>query len=369
MKKILALLLSLCIIAVPFMGLAEGETADIRVVAICDADDIEVGDQFLVQVMIDGDFDGYLTYSVVGSFNPEVAELIAPVYKDDKFSIIYNEFSNEDGKFQFDAADLRIQGSTDKLLCSLLFEAKSAGTFSLILGLPEERKNIIVGRTKVVDGKYIYSIMPVGLELEVSNATTRDQVVIIKEQKPLTPYNDMNGYRWAEIAVGALSRHGILDGIADESFEPGKRITRGEFIAMLIRGAKLTGGKDQFPDVAEDYPYAKEISIAKQKGIALGDGNGNFNPDDTVTRQDISAFVYRTLNSMGKMGPADPEVLAGHPDSEEISDYALPTMASIVRAGILRGDEDGMLNPKNDMTRAEAAVLIERVMVHIRLVL
>ena len=56
-------------------------------------------------------------------------------------------------------------------------------------------------------------------------------------------------------------------------------------------------------------------------------------------------------------------------DSADISDYAVQTMASVVRAGIIRGDDMGLLNPKKDMTRAEAAVLIERVIIHIRLVL
>ena len=369
MKKIILLLLSLCLLAVPVIGTAAETETDIRVVAVCNTDDVEVGDQFLVQVMIDGDFDGYLTYSVVGSFDNEVAELIAPVYKDDGFSIIYNEFSNEDGKFQFDAADLSISGCTDNLLCSLLFKAKAPGTFKLTLDRPDERKNVIVGRVRMVDDKYIYSVTPVGLELEIAENTAREQVVIIEDRQPRTPYNDMNGYDWAEIAVGALGRRGIFDGIADESFEPGKNVTRGEFTAMLIRGANLTGSGEMFPDVAEDHPFAKEIAIARQKGIALGDENGNFNPDSTVTRQDISAFVYRTLHYLGKMDQADPEVLSDFPDSEEISDYAVPTMASVVRARLLRGDNKSMLNPKSDMTRAEAAVLIERVMVHIRLVL
>lgn len=369
MKKITALLLVFCILALPVIGIAAEDETDIRVVAVCTADEIAVGDQFMVQVMIDGDNDGYLTYSVVGSFDPEVAELIAPVYKDDGFSIIYNEFSNEDGKFQFDAADLRIRGCNDNLLCSLLFKAKAPGAFSLTLGRPEVRKNIVVGRIKKVDDKSTYSVTPIGLELEIAADTARENVVIIEERQPRTPYNDMGGYGWAEVAVGALGRRGIFDGIAGESFEPAKSITRGEFIAMLIRGANITGGGDQFPDVAEDYPFAAEIAIAKKKGIALGDENGNFNPDSTVTRQDISAFVYRTLHYLGKMDQAEPEVLAGFPDSEDISDYAVPTMASVVRANILRGDNRSMLKPKNDMTRAEAAVLVERVMVHIRLVL
>ncbi len=370
MKKLVSIFTALCLLIMPLCVLGAESEADFRVVAVCTADAVQAGDQFLVQIMIDGDYDGYLTYSVTGTFDPAVAELVAPVYKDDGFSIIYNKFSNEDGTFQFDAADLSLHGCDEDLLCSLLFVAKTGGDFAVRLGRPEEGREVMVGRMRATpEGKYMYDLETEDLELSISGEANRENTVIIEERKPATPYNDMDDYSWAEIAVGALGRLGIMDGIAGESFEPAKSVTRGEFIAMLIRAAKFTGGGDNFPDVAEDYPYAKEISVAKKKGIALGGDDGKFNPDSTVSRQDISAFVYRALHYLDKMDEAPLEVLADYPDSDEISDYAEGTMASVVRAKLLRGDEDGYLNPTDEMTRAEAAVLIERVIVHIKLVL
>lgn len=370
MKRFISLLLILCLLAVPFGTFAEEDESDFRVVAVCSADDIRVGDQFLVQIVIDGEYDGYLTYSVTGTFDPAVAELIAPVYKDDGFSIIYNKFSNEDGKFQFDAADLSLRGSEENLLCSLLFEAKSEGDFELVLDRPEDDREVMVGRLHRIGEKYMYSVESVGLTVHIDNdATNREKTIIIEELKPVTPYDDMAGYNWAEVAVGALARLGILNGIADESFEPEKEITRGEFVAMLVRAAKLSGAGDNFPDVAENYPFAAEISTAKKKGIALGDENGNFDPESPATRQDISAFVYRTLHLLDKMDEAPVEVLADFSDSDKISDYAVPTMASVVRAKLLKGDDRGLLNPVDNMTRVDAAVLIESVIVHIKLVL
>ncbi|MGN1098459.1 MAG: S-layer homology domain-containing protein [Clostridia bacterium] len=372
MKKLIAIVLCFCLFAVPVMGaeVDNPEEAEIRVAAVCDRDNVEVGDQFLVKIMIDGENNGYLTYSVAGSFDPETVELIAPVYKDDDFSIVWNVFSNEDGTFQFDAADIRnIQGSTDNLICSLLFKAKKAGKFSLKLGKAAgENVKLIVGRTKAVGSSYDYPLVAEGMEMDITEDTDSEDVVIIAEKENKTPYDDMFGYEWAEVAVGALATLGVLDGVAETSFEPGKNITRGEFAAMLVRSAKLTGEGGQFPDVAEDYPFAKEIATARKKGIALGDENGNFNPDAEVTRQDISAFVYRALNVLGKIHTADEEILEPFADSGEISDYAVPTMAAVVRAKLIKGDDEGLLNPKNNMTRAEAAVLLERVIVHIKLV-
>ena len=170
--------------------------------------------------------------------------------------------------------------------------------------------------------------------------------------------------------MGAMSRLGVLDGIAEPggNFEPAKSITRGEFAAMLVRGAHLSGTGEGFADVPDDYPYAAELKAAKHTGVALGDENGNFNPDATVTRQDISAFVYRALDYLHKIRPADESYLEPYPDSSDISDYAVPTMSAVVRSRLIKGDDAGRLNPKNEMTRAEAAVLMESVIIHIKLV-
>ncbi len=341
----------------------------LRVAPVCGAEGIQAGDQFLVQIMFDGDNEGYLTYRVNGSFDPEMAELVAPVYKDDGFSIIYNEFSNEDGTFQFDAADLSIRGSVDNLLCSLLFKAKKGGDF--VLDLADGKDGVAIGMTKVKDGKYMYDVTVSDLTLPVSGEITRKSTVIIEDAKPVTPYGDMAGYRWAEVAVGALNQLGILKGIADgELFEPGKSVTRAEFTAMLVRAAKLTGDTDvTFSDVAEDDPFAAEISTALKKGIITDDGDGKFRPNDEITRQEIGVMVYRVLVLLDKMDDAPDEYLADFPDRGEVDEDAVTPMASVVRARLIQGDGDGNLNPGGSMNRAEAASLIERMIVHIKLVL
>ena len=145
-------------------------------------------------------------------------------------------------------------------------------------------------------------------------------------------------------------------------------MTRGEFTAMLMRGAKLEGKGEGFADVPADYPFAKEIASAKALGIAKGDENGNFNPDATISRQDVSALVYRVMLRLNKIRPADESVLDSFPDGGEVSEYARPTMAACANSRLIKGDEDGRLNPRADMTRAEAAVLVESVIVYIKLI-
>lgn len=372
MKKFAALLLALSVAAAPVNATQVQQGGDFAVAGVCDTENIEVGDQFLVRVVIDGEDFKYLTYSVCGSFDAELAELIAPVYKDDDFSIIWNKFDNETGEFQFDAADIsHIEGSSDPLILSLLFKAKKAGNFTLTLG-GEEHK-FILGKSKVTDdNKYDYDFEIRPFEAVISDDTDKNDVVIIAEKEKKTPYDDMGGYEWAEISVGALAKLGILDGLCEESFEPGKDITRGEFAALLVRSAKLTGTTENFADVPEDYKFAAELSAARKTGIALGDGEGNFNPDAPVTREEVSAFVFRALSYKQKMKPVETDKIGGYldiySDKDDISEYAIPTLAATVRANIFKGNDKGKLMPKANMTRAEAATILERIIIHIKLV-
>lgn len=370
MKKLLMLLLALAL-ALPTAVMpvcAEDADGDLALAPVCDTDEIQVGDQFLVKLMIDGADFKYLVYSMAGSFDSEIAELVAPVYKDDGFSIIWNDFSNETGEFQFDAADIRnIEGSSDPLVLSLLFKAKKAGKFTLTLN-----EKCVLGKAKVSEGDdYQYDFEKRNFEADITEDTDEKDVVIIAEKERKTPYDDMFGYEWAEISVGALAKLGILEGFCEESFLPAQNITRGEFAALLIRSAKIEGTGEQFPDVAEDYKFAEEIKTAKKTGIALGDENGSFNPDAEITRQDICALVFRTLSYKHKMKPVEEERVEDYigefSDRDEISDYAVPAVAAVVRANLLKGDE-GTLNPKANMTRAEAAVILESVIIHIKLV-
>ena len=242
----------------------------------------------------------------------------------------------------------------DPLVCSLLFRAKRAGGFGLRLGeAGGTGDSLYLGRSVPLGDKLDYDVAAEGLTLEITEDTDDSEVTIISGRSTNTPYDDMYDHRWAELAVGAMARIGVLDGIAEGSFYPDKSVTRGEFTAMLVRGAKLAGEGESFADVPSDYPFAKEITAARALGIALGD---------------VSALVYRAMTKLNKIRPADESVLDAFPDGGDVSEYAREAFAACAYSNLLKGDEDGFLDPLDDMTRAEAAVLMESVIIHIKLV-
>jgi len=141
---------------------------------------------------------------------------------------------------------------------------------------------------------------------------------------------------------------------------PGQMITRADFVLMLYR---MTGfeaeKKAAFEDLPELQEYRDAIENAAGCGIIKGIGGNRFDPYGKITRQDAAAIVYRLLNYLGKAEPASESVKAFN-DSEMISDYALEAMNFMINEEILQGSS-GYLRPRSPITRAEAAVFLDRV--------
>ncbi len=356
MKRFISILLVLGVLMMPSMAFAqEADDYDFDLEAIVAVKDVEVGDQFMVDIVKSDDEKAFLTFRVNGTFNSEVAELVAPVYTNSSLGVLTNQFDNEEGTFTFEGYDQRIQGVTESVICSLLFKAKKSGEFEVVLD------DCMLGKA---DENAFYNLNMTGVKLDIAEDSDGEDVSIIEDTKPLTPFDDMFGYDWAEKAVGVMATLGITEDIADTSYYPAKNITRGEFITMLMRVCKQKSSKtvEAFNDVAEDSYQYESVMTAKALGIAKGDENGNFRPDETITRQDICALVYRTMLKMNKVNPEIDidEYISKFSDKDSIAPYATESVAGLIRAKILIGDENNLLRPADNMTRAEAAVLLNR---------
>lgn len=74
-------------------------------------------------------------------------------------------------------------------------------------------------------------------------------------------------------------------------------------------------------------------------------------------------FLYRTLSRTGRsIAPASAAYLNRFSDGGSTSSYAQDSVAALAQAGIIQGDNNGRLNPKGSLTRAEMAVILHRVL-------
>lgn len=175
-------------------------------------------------------------------------------------------------------------------------------------------------------------------------------------------FNDISNYSWAKRQIEVLASRGIINGTSNETFSPGLNITRADFITLLIRALELNAEFDtNFDDVKPTDYYYSTVGIAKALGIAEGIGDNRFNPKEQISRQDMMVLTARALKVAGKeIASGVKEDLAGFIDASQVSGYAVESVASLVKEGIIQGSND-CINPKGTAIRAEAAVIIYRI--------
>lgn len=166
-------------------------------------------------------------------------------------------------------------------------------------------------------------------------------------------------YSWGFHAIDYLANTGVVSGTGNLIYSPGKSLSRADFVLMLYRAydmEKYAEGEN-FADVSADAYYADAVLAARAIGIAAGDENNNFNPSQTLTRQDAMVLLKRTLDRTGlQFAEGD---LSGFTDADQVADYAVDSVGALVKAGII-GGSDGKLNPTAPVTRAEMAVMLYR---------
>ncbi|NLT14858.1 MAG: S-layer homology domain-containing protein, partial [Clostridiales bacterium] len=180
----------------------------------------------------------------------------------------------------------------------------------------------------------------------------------------VAPYTDMGGHTWAQDAVDYLYSNGVIADNGSRYFYPGADMTRGEYMVMIANAFHLTGaGSGTFPDVPVGSPYYDAVAAAKAYDIARGDDTGLFRPEWGLTRQDAMVIIVRAFKNTGTpLTPGTIGDLAGFSDASLVSDYAVADLAALVRIGFVVGSGD-RLNPKVTFSRAEAAVLLYRILI------
>ncbi len=169
-------------------------------------------------------------------------------------------------------------------------------------------------------------------------------------------------YEWAKDAVETLYGKGIIKGRTENEFAPGENVTRAEFVKLILGvfGTEISGNSAGFEDVGESDWYADYVNTAFEKGLVKGVTETYFGANENITREDAAVIIARACENAGKTpaGTAEPAAFA---DSEDISEYAAEAVNALTSADILHGS-DGRFYPKNNCTRAEAAVMLKNIL-------
>ena len=172
------------------------------------------------------------------------------------------------------------------------------------------------------------------------------------------PFTDVSMGSWFYDNVKYCYDNGLMIGADAKSFAPEGAVSRGQVVTVLYRlaGSPSVAGKT-CPLTDVDSSWCKDAIIwGYNAGIVMGYDDNTFRPDESVTREQLAAFVYRYAND----GSAASGKTSAFTDAEYISDYAVTAMNWCINKGVIIGMGDGTLYPQGCSTRAQFAAMISR---------
>ncbi|WP_138755163.1 S-layer homology domain-containing protein [Paenibacillus sinopodophylli] len=173
---------------------------------------------------------------------------------------------------------------------------------------------------------------------------------------------------WSKDAVNDMGSRLVISGVGNELFNPNQDITRAEFAAIIVRGLglKQEQGTGSFSDVKAADWYSGYIQTAYEFGLINGFEDGTFRPMDKISREQAMAIVSKAMKLTGlsdKLPTVGSEIaLHSYVDESLISAWALESVQDSLQAGIITGRSETKLAPKEHMTRAEVAAMIQRLL-------
>lgn len=173
------------------------------------------------------------------------------------------------------------------------------------------------------------------------------------------PFLDVSEGDWFYDHVGFMARNGLMNGVSPDSFDPDGETSRAMFITILWRAAgspSASGGS--FTDLTEDW-YRQAAEWGAENGIVKGVGQGLFDPDSPITREQMAVMMYNFAAFMG-LPTENSGRVDGFKDSGDISEYARDAMAWAIENGLIEGHDDGRLEPQGKALRSHCAALLHR---------
>ena len=176
------------------------------------------------------------------------------------------------------------------------------------------------------------------------------------EQPPA--FIDMAGH-WAEKAVLEAARRQTVSGFLDGTYRPNQAVTRAQFTTMLARalGIEAPDQALSFTDADAIPSWARgAVAAAVKLGYVQGDSGGAFRPEARMTRAEMAAVIAKVLklDAVGKAATS-------FADDADIPSWAKGAVEAARQQGVVAGRSGNRFDPAATVTRAEAAVILLRV--------
>ena len=220
------------------------------------------------------------------------------------------------------------------------------------------------GKTKgVVTELTAAGMQKAGFVLKLGDAFSSDTghinggYPILTWQSTSRAWGDITTGSWCASAVEFVTKQGLFGGTAPAVFSPDVPMTRLMLAAALYR---LAGS----PTVTAASPFTdcddSAVIWAQQVGVVNGKTAALFDPSGSINRQQITAMFYRYAENVAKENVGARGDLTVFRDAGSVSDFARDSMGWAVGTGIMTGTSTTALSPSGTATRAQVAVMMQR---------
>lgn len=175
------------------------------------------------------------------------------------------------------------------------------------------------------------------------------------------PFKDVKTADWFYNDVKYVYEKGMMAGTAADVFAPNATTTRAMIVTILYRleGSPAVTGTSAFVDVPAGQWYTDAVNWAAANQIVKGTSATTFAPNDSITREQMAAILYRYAQYKGYDVTKKAD-LSGYSDNSQVSAYAKDALAWANAAKLINGVTNTTLAPQGNATRAQVSAILHR---------
>ncbi|MFK7692037.1 S-layer homology domain-containing protein [Paenibacillus sp. HJGM_3] len=168
---------------------------------------------------------------------------------------------------------------------------------------------------------------------------------------------------WSRSFVELASAKGLVEGTGGGRFDPDTAVTRAEFTAMLVRALGLgtsAGSAAPYDDVKHSEWYGDTVAKAKELGLLDFVKGSRFSPTKPLTREEMASMLAAVVQLEKLPMTKEYTRLDGYKDIGNVNADVLEDIRLMVKLRIMTGTSVDTFSPKDESTRAQAAVVFVR---------
>lgn len=174
-----------------------------------------------------------------------------------------------------------------------------------------------------------------------------------------TEFNDISDYPWAIEPIKELAKRGIVKGTGNGNFSPQNTVSRYEYLKMITGVCGIINENATLPytDIPKDHWAYVYVASAYEAGLLDIYSKVIFNGVAPITREEIAYIGTEAMlksHTLKELYKSSPNFT----DADRISEYAVYHVSTLNALEVLNGRDDGRFSPKDFATRAEASKIL-----------